>query len=152
MKTAGPFDSLTASDLPQYIFISWRALPLMLGRRTQMLAVPATASHSSISYASGLSSAEKRRSSPEAFDSAKLKEPLLSRTSTGKFSSDAVAGRFAPSGVVRMNIDPECCQSGYCAAASVGDNVSSDATRNKDLRRWYFIERFFVRFISCMLT
>jgi hypothetical protein len=41
----------------------------------------------------------------------------------------------SPSGVVRMNIDPECCQPWYCAAASVGDNESSDATRIKTFSR-----------------
>ena len=48
LNTAGPLDSLAASALPQCSLISCRALPLMTGMRTQMLAVPFAASHSSI--------------------------------------------------------------------------------------------------------
>ena len=48
LNTAAPLDSLAASVLPQNILIAWWALPVIVGMRTQMLADPAAASHSSI--------------------------------------------------------------------------------------------------------
>ena len=51
LKTAVPLDSLVAAALPQYIFISCRALPVMVGIFTQMAASLLVASHCSIWYA-----------------------------------------------------------------------------------------------------
>ena len=83
------------------------------GIRTQTLALPPAASQRSIWYASDLPLVEKRMSSPPGFAWLKSKKSLFSRTSNGKFFSNADAGKSAPSGVVMMYIEPECFQSSY---------------------------------------
>ena len=122
LNTALPSDAGAAFALPQWMRSSWRALPAICGMRTHSVALPLPAAlpivvalplagfHSSMRYASGApSAAEKRMSSPLALHCAKSRKSLLSRTSSGNPSIDAEAGRFAPSGVVRMLIVPWCC-------------------------------------------
>jgi len=58
---------------------------------------------------------EKRTPSPPALACLNSNQSLCNRTSSGKPSATVPAGRFAPSGVVRIVIAPERCHSGYWA-------------------------------------
>lgn len=60
-----------------------------------------------------------------AFAWPKSKKSLCSRTSSGKPSTDAEAGRSAPSGVVRTYTDPECFHPGYSARPYPADAAST---------------------------
>ena len=85
LNTAAPLDPLAASALPQCSQVASRAFPRILGRRTQTLAVPRAASHSSISYASGVPSAvDQRSSSPLGFAWLKSKKVLVQPHQQGK--------------------------------------------------------------------
>jgi hypothetical protein len=58
----------------------------------------------------------------------KSKKSLWSRTRRGKFSTVADAGMFAPSGVVRMIMEPLCFQPGGCAPTEPRAQSSDAAT------------------------
>ena len=98
-----------------------------------MLAKPLAPSHCSIWYLRGLPSAEEnRKSSPIGLALLKLKKSLCNLTSRGKSASLAVEGRFAPSGVVKIYNEPDCCQAGYWAKA-LGDIIKHANNKRSNL-------------------